>query len=744
MKNLLFVEMVKAKNKPQSPAVKKAASIKKKYKNRSPGKAVRCRRAILAIENKEVTIRKASQIYDLSYSYLQRRLSGEVEIDSRNGPKPVFNKSEEEAMAHWLQEMANRGMGLKPAEFLDFIQNIVTTEKKQTKFTNNRPGYDWYYAFMKRNAHIVEIRTETPLETCRAKLTKEKTDKWYASFKNFLLSKGLIDKPNRIWNADETGFSMGSVSGKVIGPIRESHPSQVPHLSGGNSKQRLTVMFCGSADGTMMPPYLVYPEPKPRGYNPLTGALYGSDIAYTKKGWMDSSTFEKFLDHFHLYAGTDRPVVLLIDSVSSHISMSAFEQASNKGIELYRLVPNATHLMQPLDVGVFGPLKQRWHQVVRAHTRSSPDAPIGKHNFAEKLKEAFLLFYKPLTVINAFRSSGIFPVDGTVISKEQVKPGITFGGLESGTEQPNTECSSDEPVAGPSSQETSGSSLALQALESALTTPTKEKYAKRLQEGYDIQGVSPCFDVYKKLVSKTTGLPDTSERLTSESVVIEELESECGKTEKSKDLGTKENQSVSGLNLLATAAFTCSPMSKTQDEIISPIIKEALTFPSISQKKNKARSKLEHLPDNLTSAESLRAMSLKSLIKIRAFREREIKAKKKYMLQSLKEKRKSSTKHHKALKVTKTSRQSNKGKAVEKELSKSKKSKNGKGDGSDEMEDSENVSCMFCKLTWAEDEELKSERSWVQCDLCDQWLHADCSEIPVVTDDDFYCDKCEF
>lgn len=220
--------------------------------------------------------------------------------------------------------------------------------------------------------------------------------------------------------------------------------------------------------------------------------------------------------------------------------LSAFEQASNRGIELYRLVPNATHLMQPLDVGVFGPLKQRWHQLVRAHTRSSPDVPIGKHNFAEKLKEAFLLFYKPLTVINAFRSFGMFPVDGTVISKEQVKPGITFGGMESGTEQSEliAECSSDEPVAGPSSQETSGSSLALQALESALTTPTKEKYAKRLQEGYDIQGVSPCFDVYKKLVSKARCLPDTSERLTSESVAVEKLESE----KESKELGTvKEN-----------------------------------------------------------------------------------------------------------------------------------------------------------------------------------------------------------
>lgn len=98
----------------------------------------------------------------------------------------------------------------------------------------------------------------------------------------------------------------------------------------------LTVVFCGCADGEMLPPFMIYPGPKPCGYNPLTGAMEGSRIAYTKKGWMDATTFQKFLDHVHEHAGVNRPVVLLVESVSSHISMSAFELESNRGIELYR------------------------------------------------------------------------------------------------------------------------------------------------------------------------------------------------------------------------------------------------------------------------------------------------------------------------------------------------------------------------------------------------------------------------
>lgn len=74
---------------------------------------------------------------------------------------------------------------------------------------------------------------------------------------------------------------------------------------------------------------------------------------------MDGPTFAKFLEHFDSHIVTERTVVLLIDSVSSHIGSKIFQEARAKSIELYRIVPNATHLMQPLDKGVFGPLRKQ-------------------------------------------------------------------------------------------------------------------------------------------------------------------------------------------------------------------------------------------------------------------------------------------------------------------------------------------------------------------------------------------------
>ena len=157
-------------------------------------------------------------------------------------------------------------------------------ENRKTPFKDGRPSEQWYNGFKNRNSHIIDTRSETPLELKRSKVTKEVTDRWYSNFRYFLVRINCLDKANRIWNADETGFNMGSNKTRVIGPASRSVP--VPHITAG--KQRLTVMFCGNASGQLMPQFFVYPEPVPRSYNPLNGAGDKSAIAYTKKGWMDA------------------------------------------------------------------------------------------------------------------------------------------------------------------------------------------------------------------------------------------------------------------------------------------------------------------------------------------------------------------------------------------------------------------------------------------------------------------------
>ena len=579
--------------KPSSPAAKKAARIREKYHRgfrRSPTKAARTRRCLQMIVDSKVSIRQAAKTCGLDYMYVFRRQKDTVGIDRRSGPVPVFSRAEEEKMATWLAEMARRGMGLQPHEFMDMIGRIVTEEKRVTPFKDGRPGYSWYYAFMARNDHIVGRRKEVPLEYSRSRLTKEQMDRWYHDYREFLVTKQLLDKPASIWNADECGFTMGSKAGTVIGPVRTQKSFQVPHVTGSSSKERLTTMFCCSAAGVIMPPFLVYPRPKPAGCNPLNGALPGTVIEYTKKGWMDALTFVRFIDHFDQHAGTERPVLLILDSVSSHVDMAAFSRAAEKGIELYRLVPNATHLMQPLDKGVFGALKTKWHQVTRRHTRDFPGSKISKPNFAEKLAEAFNAFYRPLTVINSFKATGLYPVDRSQITVEMLAPGLTY---EDQDPTESADSGSQASTAQASMAQASTAQAALDVYDSVLSTPVRERYKTRVAAGCAATGLSPAYVAYRKLHEKASGklpAPATARA----------------------DLGTASTN----LDILAEVALrqvNIEHDDRHETPDISPVVAAALVLPSAPPRRPPPKRLVYILPDNLTSATSLRTMATSRL-----------------------------------------------------------------------------------------------------------------------------------
>ena len=169
-------------------------------------------------------------------------------------------------------------------------------------------------------------------------------------------------------------------------------------------------------------------------------------------------------------------------------------------------MPNATHLVQPLDKGVFGPLKTAWYTTVRKNTRENPGQPIGKRNFVAKLAEAHLAFYKPSIIINSFRSSGIYPVSRAAVPNDRLKPSITYSDSKpvSGdlTESPdtnsskrNSRCSND----GSKVADDNKADELLKMYSAVLGTPMRERYDEKLNAGHDLNESSPGLMLYKKL-----------------------------------------------------------------------------------------------------------------------------------------------------------------------------------------------------------------------------------------------------
>ncbi len=82
------------------------------------------------------------------------------------------------------------------------------------------------------------------------------------------------------------------------------------------------------------------------------------------------------------------PVILFIDGHKSHISLTLSEFCSARQIELVALYPNATHVIQPMDVVVFKPLGASWEAKVKDWKIEHQFAKVDKKDIGPILDES--------------------------------------------------------------------------------------------------------------------------------------------------------------------------------------------------------------------------------------------------------------------------------------------------------------------------------------------------------------------
>ena len=260
------------------------------------------------------------------------------------------------------------------------VKRILDKHSRPNPFLNNMPGKDWWYTFLRRHPEI-SLRTPQVLETCRAKAcTPTALAKWYTDFEQFLATHDLIDKPTRIYNCDESGFSLCPKSGKVLAP---TGAKSVYYTC--SSKGQITTLACASASGHTIPPMRdmhVFPGVR-FSYNPLEGSVDGAFFGKSDNGWITQELFNGWLTkHFVRCIPPERPICLLVDGHSSHIDLETSKSCRDNNIYLYCLPPHSSHITQPLDVGFFSPLKVAWKREVMNYNSEHPGATVSKTSFA--------------------------------------------------------------------------------------------------------------------------------------------------------------------------------------------------------------------------------------------------------------------------------------------------------------------------------------------------------------------------
>jgi len=99
---------------------------------------------------------------------------------------------------------------------------------------------------------------------------------------------------------------------------------------------------------------------------------------------------------------TARPLFLLLDGHSTHYQPQLIRLAKEHNVIVLCLPPHTTHESQPLDVGVFAPLKTQWTQVCHDFYQANPGRIITKFNFCHLFAKAWCNAISPSNVMAGF------------------------------------------------------------------------------------------------------------------------------------------------------------------------------------------------------------------------------------------------------------------------------------------------------------------------------------------------------
>lgn len=361
--------------------------------------------AVRMVQAQEISLSKASAQFRIPKGTLHNKIHGKTALRCKKGPKTLLSDAEEKKICFWILNMAKIGYPVNAKDVRETVANIL-----EIKGSKIKPGKKWMQLFLKRHPQITKRHAEI-ISKARALVTEPMIRKWFQGLREYLQEENaddILNYPERIFNLDETGVQLCPKTGVVLAP---KNYRAMYDVAPGQEKQSVTVLCNFSASGGIVPPFIVYPMQR------ISKELAQSvpdewGIGRSDSGWMTGQTFlnymkEIFLPWLHK-KNIELPILLLVDGHKSHINMELHEFCIQNKIILYCLHPNTTHILQPCDVGIFGPLKAAWKTATRKYKHKN-NAQITRSNFAKVFAESFEISMKKTVIVNAFKACGIYP-----------------------------------------------------------------------------------------------------------------------------------------------------------------------------------------------------------------------------------------------------------------------------------------------------------------------------------------------
>ena len=320
---------------------------------------------------------------------------------------------EEKALVAYVLRCADNGFPL-PVKALRRLALVIRQHRGSVCSTQTSdgtvqpPGKNYPQALYSRHPELRARRLKAIDWTRANENIYDKVKHWFDLIGKELANPDIT--PENVYNMDETGVLLGhAATVKMLVHSKDTRR----HRSTGVKRILVTSIECVSAAGIALPPLIIWPASTHRSVW-TTHPTPNWHFACSPKGYTDKlislSWIKDVFDPRTRVRACGKPRLLINDGFATHESAELLEFCFHNNIILCRLPSHTSHKLQPLDVGIFGPLKTAYREQVEQLYRGGAGV-VGKQHFTLLYSRARQIAFTESNIISAWDKVGLFRFD---------------------------------------------------------------------------------------------------------------------------------------------------------------------------------------------------------------------------------------------------------------------------------------------------------------------------------------------
>ncbi|CEL00931.1 hypothetical protein ASPCAL00523 [Aspergillus calidoustus] len=371
--------------------------------------------AIQALKKREISsARRAAEVFNVPRSTLRDRLKGHGFQPELRNHSFRLSENQEEALVKWIIDRDTRGVAPK----VSHVQQMAYLVLQEGSSTPPKPlGKNWVTSFIKRHESI-KSRFARKYNCQRALCEDPRAMReWFDNLKALREENGI--QLEDIYNFDETGFAMGQIATTRV--VTRAEILGKPYIIQPGQREWVTSIECIGSTGFVVPPCIIFKgKVHIEGWFEELGLPADWRIELSANGWTTDQITLRWLEKCFIPYTTERTIgshrLLVLDGHGSHLTPDFDKVCRDNKIICICMPAHSSHLLQPLDVGCFGPLKRAYGGLVEAKMRLGFHH-IDKHDFLQAYPEARQRVFTKANIQSGFRATGIEPYDPQEVLK---------------------------------------------------------------------------------------------------------------------------------------------------------------------------------------------------------------------------------------------------------------------------------------------------------------------------------------